>query len=292
MTRCPMHVKPITHAMNITHAMSLRRQFVAALAACMWMGSASAGLFDDEEARRAILDLRQRVEAVRLESERKVVEETRRAMDDSTQLRRSLLDLQNQIEALRGDVARATGQNEQLVRDIADTRRQLADAQRQLADVQRQQKDASQGVDERLRKFEPVKVSVDGREFSAEPFEKRDFEAALAIFRKGDFAASQNAFVDFLKRYPPSGYGPSALFWLGNAQYATRDYKEAVINFRSLLSLSPDHVRAPEAVLSIANCQVELKDTKAARKTLEDLLKAYPQSEAAGAAKERLARWK
>jgi TolA-binding protein len=33
-----------------------------------------------------------------------------------------------------------------------------------------------------------------------------------------------------------------------------------------------------------------LKDTKAARKTLEDLLKAYPQSEAASAAKERLAR--
>jgi tol-pal system protein YbgF len=262
-----------------------RSRFVAVLATCFWMGSATAGLFDDEEARRAILDLRQRVEAVRLESEKKVADETRRATDETAQLRRSLLDLQNQIEALRGDVARATGQNEQLTRDIADTRRQLAE-------VQRLQKDASQGVDERLRKFEPVKVSVDGREFSVEPFEKRDFEAALAIFRKGDFAASQTAFVDFLKRYPLSGYGPSALFWLGNAQYATRDYKEAVINFRSLLSLSPDHVRAPEAVLSIANCQVELKDTKAARKTLEDLLKAYPQSEAAGAAKERLARLK
>ena len=262
------------------------------LSALLCVGSASAGLFDDEEARRAILDLRQRLEIVRQESDKKIIEEARRAMDDSAQLRRSLLDLQNQIEALRGDVARATGQSEQLTRDIADNRRQLADIQRQFADVQRQQKDVTQGVDERLRKFEPVKVSVDGREFAAEPFEKRDFEAALAIFRKSDFAASQIAFVDFLKRFPLSGYVPSALFWLGNAQYATRDYKEAVTNFRSLLSLSPDNVRAPEAVLSIANCQVELKDTKAARKTLEDLLKAYPQSEAAGAAKERLARLK
>jgi TolA-binding protein len=51
-------------------------------------------------------------------------------------------------------------------------------------------------------------------------------------------------------------------------------------------------MRAPEAALSIANCQGELKDTKAARKTLEDLLKVYPQSEAAAAAKERLARMK
>ena len=257
---------------------SLRSQFLAVLVACLWVGPASAGLFDDEEARKAILDLRQRVEAVRLESDKKVSDEARRATEDTTQLRRSLVELQNQIESLRADLASVRGQNEQLVRNVAD--------------LQRLQKDAAQTVEERLRKFEPVKVAVDGRDFLADPAEKRDFESALAIFRKGDFAASQSVFLDFLKRYPQSGYAPSALFWLGNAQYATRDYKEAVTNFRALLSLSPDHVRAPEAVLSIANCQVELKDTKAARKTLEDLLKAYPQSEAAGAAKERLARLK
>ncbi len=59
-----------------------------------------------------------------------------------------------------------------------------------------------------------------------------------------------------------------------------------------MLSLAPDHAKAPEAVLSIANCQIELKDMKGARRTLEDLAKAYPQSEAAQAGKERLARIK
>ncbi len=112
------------------------------------------------------------------------------------------------------------------------------------------------------------------------------------MFRKGDFAGAQSAFADLLKRYPGSGYVPAAFFWLGNAQYATRDYKEAIQNFRNLLTQAPDHLRAPEAVLSIANCQVELKDVKAARKTLEDLIKAYPQSEAAAAAKQRLTRLK
>jgi tol-pal system protein YbgF len=236
--------------------------------------SASAGLFDDEEARRAILDLRQRVEAVRLQAE----QGASRASEDNEALRRSLLELQNQIETLRAETAKLRGQNEQLSRDLAET--------------QRLQKDVVQGVDSRLRQFEPVKVSVDGREFTAEPAEKRDFEAAMLVFRKGEFAAAQPLLIDFLKRYPQSGYGPSALFWLGNAQYATRDYKEAMINFRSLIAREPEHMRAPEAVLSIANCQVELKDTKGARKTLDDLLKAYPQSEAAAAAKDRLARLK
>jgi tol-pal system protein YbgF len=90
-------------------------------------------------------------------------------------------------------------------------------------------------------------------------------------------------------RYPASGYVVPALFWLGNAQYATRNYKEAMDNFRVLIAKDPEHVRTPEAVLSVANCQLELKDSKGARKTLTDLVKAYPQSEAAVAAKERLA---
>lgn len=248
------------------------RSAAAAAVAALCLGAssmASAALFEDDEARRAILELRQRVEAQRLETQRQVEDQT-------SQLRRSLLELQTQIEALRGEVARMNGQNEQVMRD--------------LTEVQRRQKDIAQGVDERLRKFEPSKVSVDGREFIADPNEARDFEAALAIFRRGEFPAAQAAFIDFIKRYPQSGFRPTALFWLGNAQYANRDYRGAIGNFRALLTAAPDHPRAPEAVLSIANCQIELKDNAGARRTLDELVKAYPQSEAAGAAKERLAR--
>jgi len=43
-------------------------------------------------------------------------------------------------------------------------------------------------------------------------------------------------------------------------------------------------------MLALANSQVELKDPKAARRTLEEVVKKYPQSEAAAAARERLSR--
>lgn len=201
-----------------------------------------------------------------------------RSGDDNSQVRRSLLDLQTQIETLRMEHAKLRGQNEQLLRDVAD--------------LQRRQKDIAQGVDERLRQFEPVKVTVDGLEFQADADEKRDFEAALAVFRAGKFADAKTAFAGFVRQYPRSGYLPSARFWLGNAQYAAREYKEAIGNFKMLLSEAPGHARAPEAALSIANCQIELKETRTARKTLEDLLRDYPQSEAALAAKERLSRLK
>ena len=261
-----------------------------ALAAGLWLGSAHAGLFDDDEARRAILDLRQRIDAGRQSSDTGLQrlqesqnEMARRNSEETTQLRRSLVDLQNQIEALRADMARLNGQNEQAGRD-------LTDLQRRQKDLAQGQQELVRGVEERVRKFEPTKVSVDGREFLAEPAERSAFEAALASFRAGDFPAAQSGFLTMLTRYPKSGYGPSALFWLGNAQYATRDYKEAITNFRILLSAAPDHPKAPEALLSIANCQIELKDVRGARKSLEDLGKNYPQSEAATAGKERLAR--
>lgn len=242
----------------------LRRSAIAVALLCVTWG-AQAALFEDDEARRAILDLRQRVEQMRQQYEQRLVE-------DNAQLRRSVLELQSQIEALRGELQRMTGQNEQLTRSVTELQ-------------QRQQ-----GIDERLRKSEPTQVTVDGREFTADPREKADFDAALGVFRAGQFAQSQTAFADFIKRYPQSGFNPSALFWLGNAQYATRNYAEAIANFRQMLSLAPDHQKAPEAVLSIANCQIELKDTRAARRTLEDLTKAYPQSEAAQAGRERLSR--
>jgi tol-pal system protein YbgF len=245
-------------------------------ALCLGMSSAaSAALFEDDEARRAILELRQRMDAQRIASERQA-EEQRRSAEDTSQLRRSLLELQTQIESLRGEIARLHGQNEQLLREVSD--------------LQKRQKDVAQGVEERLRKMEPSKVSVDGREFIADPNESREFEAALAIFRRGEFPAAQTAFADFVRKYPQSGFRPTALFWLGNAQYANRDYRGAITNFRGLLAAAPDHPRAAEAVLSIANCQLELKDMAAARRTLDELVKAYPQSEAAVAAKERLAR--
>jgi len=249
-------------------------RFAAAAAACLLAFNAHAALFEDDEARRAILDLRQKVDA----SQQRTADDLRRANDDNAQLRRSLLELSNQIEALRNEMAGMRGQNERLARDVAD--------------IQRSQKDITQGVDERLRKFEPAKITVDGKEFVADPAEKQEFDAALATLRKGEFAAAQNSFVAFMKRFPQSGYTSSALFWLGNAQYALRNYRDAVANFRTLVTLEPGHMRAPEALLSMANCQVELKDVKSARKTLEDLVKAYPQSEAASVAKERLVRLK
>jgi tol-pal system protein YbgF len=253
-------------------------RYAAFLSVVLVQSTSHAGLFDDEEARKAILDLRQKVELLGQTQDKKFTQETQSLREDNQLLKKGLLDLQTMIEQLRGDIAKQTGQQEQLAKDVAE--------------LQRRQRDLAQGVDDRMRRLEPVKVNPDGKEFLADPAETKDFEAALALFRKGDFKAATQANLDFLRRYPQSGYQSLALFWLGNSQYANREYREAIANFRSMADANPASPKAPEALLAMANSQIELKDTRTAKKTLEDLVRIYPQSEAALAAKDRLSRLK
>ena len=104
------------------------RQFVRLFAGFLLVGSASAGLFDDDEARRAILDLRQKMETLRRENDQKLLDESKRQAEEIASLRRGLLDLQNQWEASNGEAAKIRGQGEQLGRDMSEARRFLADA--------------------------------------------------------------------------------------------------------------------------------------------------------------------
>lgn len=204
-----------------------------------------ANAFSDDEARKAILDLRQRVE-----EQRKIME----------QQANSILSLSNQIQVLRSDVAVLRGRVEELERN------QNLQAQNTA----------------------PREVTLDGATFTALPQEASDYDAALEFLRKGDYAGATTLFKSFLVRWPSSGYLDSASFWLGNAQYGNSQYQDAVKTFTELVDRAPQHARAPEAWLAIANCQAALKNKSAERSALEKLIQTYPQTQAATDARKRL----
>ena len=279
--------------------------------------TAQAALFEDEEARRAILDLRQRLENQRqtqlqstdqtlqksLDQSQKQIEILRKQVEleinqSKQDNRQAALQLQAQIEALKQDIANLRGEREQLLREITLLQRAQKDINVEIEERfqkiydQFAKKEAPSSQKEEAPKSAKVNVQVDGFEFLAEPDEKRDFEAAFVLFRKGDFAAAAKEFAQFVKVYSASGYKPSALYWLGSAKFARRDFNEAIAHLRGLVSDFPNHARAPEAMLTIGNAQLEIKQAKEARKTFNELLKLYPTTEAAAAAKDRLAQIK
>jgi tol-pal system protein YbgF len=103
---------------------------------------------------------------------------------------------------------------------------------------------------------------------------------------------AEASFQSFVKRYPDSPYWPLAQFWLGNVNYAQKDYKAAIAGLQAMVKRYPLHVRTPDALLTMANSQVESGQKPAGKKTLETLIAKYPDSEAAGLAKQALKRLK
>lgn len=246
---------------------TLKTTIAAALVAAFMQSPAThAAIFGDDEARRAILDLRNRLDTLQRDLNARIDAKTDKS---------GTLDLATQNEQLRQEIARLRGQIEVLTNELANT--------------QQRQKDFYADLDARLRKLEPQKMTIDGNEVSVEQGEQAMYESALALLKAADYRGAAAAFNDFLRRYPRSGFAPSAQYLLGTAYYAQRDYQNAINAQQAVVNNYPGNPKAADAMLNIASSQTEMKDRAAARKTLEALIAQYPDSAAAKTAKERLA---
>ena len=250
----------------------MRWQAWTLVAALFLAGGARAGLFDDDEARRQVSDLRDQIGA-----NQKAAEERLSKLEAAVQDRKAILQLASLIEELRQEVARVRGQVEVML-NRAET-------------IERRQKDLYVDLDTRMRKIE--KLQTDLQEKVTQPEreaaqEKQAYEAALNQFKVGNYQAAIAALQTFIVTYPNSQLVPSAQYWVGNAYYALRDYKVAIAAQQKVVSSWPDNPKAPDALLNIASSQVELGDQKAARETLKVLVTKYPASPAAEQAKQRL----
>lgn len=237
------------------------RLLIALLVACTWfpVHEAYAGLFEDDEARRHILDIRSKLNEIGQEKADKT----------------SLLAVANQNEALREEIARLRGQIEILTN--------------QVATLENRQKDFYLDLDTRLKKQEPQQVTVNGKNVTVEADEGQSFNKAEELFSSARYKDAIAAYDDFLKRFPNSHLIADVQYQMGNAYYLQGDYKNALKNQSAVIRRYPKNPITPDAMLNMASCQIGLKDLNAAKKTLSELVKKYPKSEAAKRAKERLA---
>ena len=238
-------------------------------------------LFGDDEARKAVLEVRGKLDVLQRETLRQLNEFGRQQADMEQRLvrleqgQRVNLDQQNQLEALRQEVARLRGQLEVQNNEMSQTRKQ--------------QKDLSAALDSRLKQFEPVQATLDDKTFNVDQNEKRAYDAALEVFRGSDFKGAIAAFQGFQKSYPESPYMPWVLYWQGGAQYASGEHKGAINTLEQMARKYPDNPRVPDAMLILGNAQADAGDRKSARETFRTIGDKYPGTPASGVAKERLA---
>lgn len=248
---------------------------------CAGLVAATAGCADDEARRRIDQQQQQMLE---LQSQNHALEARVMKLEDTLK-NQGLLGLLTQIEALKADLNKLRGQIE--VQGNS------------LESAEKRQKDFYVDLDTRLRRLEQASQtlapapdaagSAPGRPGGANAAtENRSYETAYNLFKGGNYAGAITAFQNFLKTYPSSNLASSAQYWIGNAYFAQRDFKNAIASQQKLLDQYPDSSKAPDAMLNIASSQQELGNNAAARKTLKELIAKYPVSDAADKAKKRL----
>lgn len=259
----------------------LHQLISAAALAALFVGlpMQAQAIFEDADARREILKMRKQIEELTARLDR--IEPLAKRVDtkiDTKADAKSVIDLSTENERLRSEVATLRGQLEVMTNE--------------LANAQRRERDLYGDVDARLRKLEPKRMTIDGREVDVDTSEQKAFDAAVAQFKSGNYPLASQALAGFLQRYPDSGYVPQTYFWLGSSYFAQSDCTNALPAYQTVTTRFPMSQRASDAMLNMASCQMDMNDKAAARETLETLLKKYPASQAAITAKGRLAELK
>jgi tol-pal system protein YbgF len=217
---------------------------------CLVAPSSAWALFADDDARKAILDLRKSLATTQLE-------------------------LQNQIEKLKADNAELRGKLESL--------------EKQGEDINNSQKTYYQDLDSRLGNFEPKTETVEGITGMVQPGEKKAYEEALKAFQSGNLKKADESFTAFASKYSQSPYLPLALYWGANSKYANKNYVGAMNQLQILIKKFPAHPRIPAAMVTLGNSQLESGNKVAAKKTFSEIIAKYPESDAAKDAKQLLA---
>lgn len=226
---------------------------------------ASAGVFDDDEARARIEQLRTEFTTV---SQR---------LDLAA---KNQIDFANQSEALKAELARLRGQLEVLLNDMETT--------------QKRQRDFYVDLDSRLRKLETAATPApEAKPADAAPKvdpaqETRDYEAALAAFKAARYKDAVTAFMAFIKAWPSSGLLPNAHYWAASGHYQLKEFAKAAELFDKVAATWPNDAKAPDALLAEGNALAEAGNAKGAKAAFEKLVAAYPGTPAAQTAKARL----
>jgi tol-pal system protein YbgF len=118
----------------------------------------------------------------------------------------------------------------------------------------------------------------------------QQYTAAFDLLKEGQYSKSIASFGSFLANFPDSKYADNAQYWLGEANYVSREYKTALDAFQTLIAKYPESTKIPGARLKIGYTYYELKNWSAAKDALMQVVKLYPDTSVATKANDRLER--
>ena len=116
---------------------------------------------------------------------------------------------------------------------------------------------------------------------------EQEYAAALAMYRAREHGQAVIEFMDFIAKYPKHPLSGNAQYWIGEAYWAQRDYRQALVEFEKVFERG--QAKAPDALLKIGLCHLRLNDVSRAQQAWQRVVNEYPKSEPATMARSLIA---
>lgn len=107
-------------------------------------------------------------------------------------------------------------------------------------------------------------------------FKHRDYEAAMAGFRL------------FIELHSQSALAANAQYWIGECQYRTRRYRDALKSFYEVVSNYPLSPKLAASTLKLGQTYTKLGDHEKARLMFDRVVEEYPDSPEAEVARKAI----
>jgi tol-pal system protein YbgF len=122
--------------------------------------------------------------------------------------------------------------------------------------------------------------------------DKVEYERLLGLFRDGDLDGAQQGFAEFLRNYESSDLAPNARYWIGEAHYGKKDYRQAIDSYDRVELDFPQSEKVPAAMLKKGYAYLAMKDKKRASSAFKQVVTLYPRTPEAGKASDKLSQLK
>lgn len=113
------------------------------------------------------------------------------------------------------------------------------------------------------------------------------YEASLAQLRRGSLSTARLGLREMLRTHPTSERAPDALYFIGQS-YASENPDSALAYYGQVVEQHPTSPRAASALYNLGLLAERRKDTAGAREAYQRVTQAYPQSDEAALARDRL----
>ncbi len=110
---------------------------------------------------------------------------------------------------------------------------------------------------------------------------KDSYDLAYGYILRKDYALAEDAFRDFLRRYPADAKVPEAQYWLGESLFQRQRYRDAAEAFLTVSTKYETTAKAPEALLRLGQSLAGLGEKEAACASLGEVQRKYPRASVA-----------